>query len=77
MSTLGALSQAWTSAEAALPLGWRIEMLVLIDDDRWEAVAADARGRQFANSAGHGQRPYQALNDLAVQLRRLRGPTTG
>jgi hypothetical protein len=24
MSTLGALSQAWVSAEASLPLGWQI-----------------------------------------------------
>jgi len=27
MAQLGAFSQAWTSAEAALPLGWRVSGL--------------------------------------------------
>ena len=32
MAPLGALSQAWTSAEAALPLGWRLGGLYRFDE---------------------------------------------
>jgi len=32
MAPLGALSQAWTSAEASLPLGWQVSGLYLFDD---------------------------------------------
>jgi hypothetical protein len=37
MSPLGALSQAWTSAEASLPLGWQLSGLYRFDD-LWVAL---------------------------------------
>jgi hypothetical protein len=33
MAPLGALSQAWTSAEASLPLGWQLSGLYRFDED--------------------------------------------
>jgi len=32
MAALGALSQAWTSAEASLPLGWQLSGLCRFDE---------------------------------------------
>jgi hypothetical protein len=32
MAPLGALSQAWTSAEASLPLGWQLSGLYRFED---------------------------------------------
>ena len=32
MAALGALSQAWTSAEASLPLGWQLSGLYHFDE---------------------------------------------
>ena len=38
MAPLGALSQSWVSAEAALPLGWQIRGLWRFDE-LWIALA--------------------------------------
>ena len=38
MSSLGALSQAWTSAEASLPLGWQLSGLYRFDE-LWVGLA--------------------------------------
>ena len=70
------LTQAWTRASAALPLGWRIEGLFLVGDG-WQAVAAHSDGRQLGNAAGTGSDPIQALLDLAEELRPIRGDVTG
>lgn len=86
MCILGALSQAWVSAEAALPLGWRIvgllrrdrasRMLPVTDVARpeWCALAEDEAGILYD---AWGDFHYQALNNLAIKLRELRGPVTG
>lgn len=86
MSRLGALSQAWVSAEAALPLGWRIvgllhrdraaRLLPVTDVVRpdWCALAEDEAGNLYD---AWGQFHYQALNNLAIRLREVCGPTTG
>jgi hypothetical protein len=39
MPPLGALTQAWTAAEAALPLGWQISGLYRFDELRVAPVA--------------------------------------
>jgi len=69
MTTLGALSQAWVSAEAALPLGWTIMGLQRdAHAERWVATAA--RPMQPVDVAtGHGGDPVQALLRLADALR--------
>lgn len=79
MSTLGALSQAWTSAEAALPVGWEIVALVKDRETaEWIAsAAAPGVGEVGRSESGVGGHHYQALNNLAIRLRELRGPTTG
>jgi hypothetical protein len=51
MSPLGALSQAWTSAEASLPLGWQLSGLYRFDD-LWVALG---EGPAFEDYAGSGQ----------------------
>ena len=87
MSSLGAVSQAWTSAEAALPLGWRLvgvlrreralRLMPAVTDEAlpdWCAIAED-EARVLYDA--WGQFHYQALNNLAIRLREIRGPVTG
>jgi hypothetical protein len=68
--TLGALSQAWIAAEAALPLGW---LLVGVwrdaeTPDTWNAVAAGPI-QPADMETGRGLEPVQALRRLADSLR--------
>jgi len=74
MAPLGALSQAWTSAEASLPLIRRLIGLYRFDD-----LCVDrAEGPAFENdNSGSGQYAEQALRRLIDRLRELRGSTTG
>jgi hypothetical protein len=71
---LGALSQAWVSAEAALPLGrqvsglWRFEGL-------WVALSESPRFDDYLS--GCGQYAEQALRRLSDRLRERRGPASG
>jgi hypothetical protein len=73
---LGALSQAWVTAEASLPLGWRLMALVRqTDSDDWLATAAGPLEGQTVH--GRGAQPNQALRRLADELRQTKGPMTG
>ena len=64
MAPLGALSQAWVTAEASLPLGWRLMALVRQPDiDDWQATAAGPLDGQTAH--GRGAQPERALRRLA------------
>ena len=75
MAPLGALSQAWVSAEASKPRGWRLMALVRQPDrDDWQATAAGPLDGQTAH--GRGSHPDQALRLLADELRRIRGSVT-
>ena len=90
MAPLGALSQAWVSAEASLPLGWQLvgvvditlapyEGLALPDaaePARWAAIAMDD-GVDRAIEVGWGEHPTHALNRLADVLRERRGSVGG
>lgn len=74
MAPLGALSQAWVSAEASLPLGWQIAGLWRFGG-LWIALS---EGPAFADYlSGSGQYADQALRRLADRLREMRGPVTG
>ena len=73
MSTLGALSQAWVTAEASLPLGWKLMGLQReADAERWEAVPQGPTPAEVVT--GRGDDPVQALHGLAVALRERHGP---
>ena len=74
MSTLGALTAAWTAAEAALPIGWQIRGLWRFDD-LWIALSEGPTFDDYLS--GCGQYADQALRRLSDQLRERRGPTTG
>jgi hypothetical protein len=87
MSTLGALTAAWTAVEAALPRGWHtvgvvrreqaLRLLPVVSDlprPDWCALAADEAGILYD---GWGEYHAQALMVLAVKLRDLRGSTAG
>jgi hypothetical protein len=87
MAPLGALSQAWVSAEASLPLGWRIvgllrreralRLLPSVRDEKlpeWCALAEDEARVLYD---GWGGSHYQALNNLAIKLAKLRGSVSG
>ena len=73
------LSYAWTSAEAALPLGWRLRGVELLNHftklggplpaDVWHAWASERRHGEGSEVYGAGSTPVQALNDLAQKLR--------
>jgi hypothetical protein len=74
MPALGDLSQAWTSAEAALPLGWEVSGLFRFGDI-WIGLA---QGPAFEDyELGSGRYAEQALRRLSDRLRERRGPTTG
>ena len=78
----GKLTQAWTKAEASLPLEWRL-MGVVLDpreiDPRIRSASwvAWARGPDGERAEGQGDFPAQALLDLATKLEPLRGNTNG
>lgn len=74
MAPLGALSQAWTSAEASLPVGWQLSGSYRFDE-LWVALAEGSTFEDYAS--GSGQYAEQALRRLADRLRERRGPTTG
>ena len=74
MAPLGALSQAWTSAEASLPLGWQISGLYRFED-LWIGLAEGPAFDDYAS--GSGRYAEQALRRLAGHLRERRGPAHG
>ncbi len=73
MSSLGALSQAWVSAEAALPLGWKLTDLQRDAElERWTATAQGPTPADVVT--GTGDEPSPALLRLAVALRERPSP---
>jgi hypothetical protein len=74
MTPLGALSQAWVSAEAALPFGWQISGLRRFDA-LWVALSEGPTSDDYLS--GCGQYADQAVRRLSDRLRERRGPTTG
>jgi hypothetical protein len=72
--TLGALSRAWTAAEAALPLGWRLSGLYRFDET-WIALSEGPAFDDYLS--GSGQYAEQALRRLSDHLRTRRGSATG
>jgi len=74
MPPLGALSQAWTSAEASLPLGWQLSGLYRFDE-LWVALGEGPAFEDYAS--GSGQYAEQALRRLAERLRERRGVASG
>jgi hypothetical protein len=74
MASLGALSQAWVSAEASVPLGWQISGLWRFDD-RCVALSEGAAWEDYLS--GCGQYADHALRRLADRLRERRGPAAG
>ena len=74
MPSLGALTQAWTSAEAALPLEWKLSGLFRFDD-LWVGLAEGPEFEDYAS--GTGLFAEQALRRLSDRLRERRGPAHG
>jgi len=70
---LGALSQAWTSAEPSLPLGWHLSGLYRFDE-LWVGLAEGPAFDDYANGSGQYA---EALRRLADRLLERRGPATG
>jgi hypothetical protein len=74
MAPLGALTQAWTAAEAALPLGWHVAGVWRFDDT-WIALG---EGQCFDDYvSGSGRFAEQALNRLSDRLRERWGVQSG
>ncbi|HEX6140181.1 MAG TPA: hypothetical protein VF013_06955 [Candidatus Limnocylindria bacterium] len=74
MALLGALSQAWVSAEASLPLGWRIAGLYRFEEV-WIGLAEGPAFEDYCSASG--QHADHALRRLADRLRERRGRVTG
>jgi hypothetical protein len=74
MAPLGALTQAWTAAEAALPLGWHVAGLWRFDD-LWIGLAEGPAFDDYAS--GSGRYAEQAMRRLSDRLRERRGAVTG
>ncbi len=70
MAPLGALTQAWTAAEAALPLGWS-NAGVWRFDGTWIALAEGPAFDDYLS--GLGRFVAQALHRLSDRLRERRG----
>lgn len=73
MAPLGALSQAWVSAEASLPRGWEIAGVWRFGEE-WIALS-EGPDRDFRDASG--RYPDQALRRLSDRLRERRGSVTG
>jgi hypothetical protein len=74
MAALGALSKAWTSAEAALPLGWRLSGLYRFGDV-WIGLAEGPAFEDYASRSG--QYAEQALRRLSDRPHERRGSASG
>jgi hypothetical protein len=74
MPPLGALTQAWTAAEAALPLGWQEAGLYRFGE-LWIGLAEGPAFDDYAT--GSGQYAEQALRRLSGHLRERRGSISG
>ena len=74
MSALGALTQAWIAAEAALPLGWQISGLYRFRDE-WIGLAEGPAFDDYLS--GSGRFAEQALHRLTDRLRERRGVQSG
>jgi len=74
MAPLGALTLAWTQAEAALPLGWQVSGLYRLDE-LWIGLAEGPASDDYAS--GSRQYAEQALRRLSDRLRERRGVTSG
>ena len=74
MAPLGALSQAWTSAEASLPLGWNVTGLMRFGGE-WVAFSEGPTADDHIEASG--TYAYQALQRLSERLRERRGPVSG
>ena len=74
MAPLGALTQAWTSAEAALPLDWKVTGLFRFED-LWVGLAEGPAFDDYAS--GPGCTPSRRCRRLSDRLRERRGSTTG
>jgi hypothetical protein len=74
MTSLGALSQAWTSAEASLPLGWQLTGLMRFGGE-WVAFSEGPGDGDHLEACGiHA---YEALTRLGDRLRERRGKVDG
>jgi hypothetical protein len=73
MAPLGALSQAWVSAEASLPLDWQVTGLYRFND-LWIGLAEGPEFDDYAS--GSGLYAEQALRRLSDRLRERRGTAT-
>ena len=73
MAPLGAFTQAWTAAEASLPLGWPISGLWRFDE-LWIALGEGPAFDDYAS--GSAQYAEQALRRLADRLREGHCPGT-
>ncbi len=74
MAPLGALTLAWTAAEATLPLGWRVRGLWRFDGT-WIALSEGPNFDDYLGGSGHYAE--QALQRLSDRLRERRGSATG
>jgi hypothetical protein len=64
------MTQAWTAAEAALPLGWQVSGLYRFGE-LWIGLAEGPAFDDYAS--GSGQYAEQALRRLSDRLRERRG----
>ncbi len=74
MPPLGALTEAWTAAEAALPLDWHISGLWRFDNT-WIALSEGAVFDDY--ESGSGSYAEQALRRPSDRLRERRGVQSG
>ncbi len=71
MARLGALTLAWTTAEASLPLGWRVSGLYRFDDT-WIGLAEGPAFDDYLSVSGsYVEQALQRLSDRLRERRRM------
>jgi hypothetical protein len=74
MAPLGALSQAWVTTEASLPLGWQLSGVWRFDN-LWIALSEGPAFDDYLSGSGHYA--DQALRRVSDRLRERRASATG
>jgi hypothetical protein len=74
MAALGALTQAWRAADAALPLGWHLSACNRFDEV-WIGLAEGPGFDDYLS--GSGRFAEQALHRLSDRLAERRGVQSG
>jgi len=71
VTTLGALSQAWTTAEASLPLGWQLTGLMRFGGEWVEFSEGPGEADYLSGSGEHADQALRQIGDALERRGRM------